>query len=739
MNMEKKRSFKRNTMKTWGISYFMLFIMPLLFFIVFITVSIEVLRSEIAHYNQLAVMHVGSIFDSSFSQINSSAEDILLNNRFSNIFSSDPFSLPVYNLYQSAAELSRLGSQDVDGGTLFIYSPSRDFFIGGMKFGHIDDVSDLIEFNLGSPNTNVPDIFHKNLERMEIYDISYTYTSGNTVKRILITRPLSYVKSSPVGDYCIAQIVNLSTLLGANTEFDAYHNLMIFNRLDGNLAYAISPSVPGDVKLSTITANGIDKGNIIAIAPSDVSNFIYAIMIDRSEYFHPMRIMEIIAVVYFFFTLILGIFLVLRLVRKSWSELEDAMRQSGADTDLDAGDGVYSPFISSLSRLEKEKEGLSIMVSAQSRSLKMNMIDRLLSSADASIISENALKECGIEFSSDSFIVYLALDENEDVVNAFMDAGIHTYPFSSSYAMSLILNLVKGSDEAAAMEKISEIANEKRNNAASSDIVHGLEMIGQAYIDAINTIDYKKENSFSEFVACSDVTAISSKVQYSFPSDCAYNLQKYVKDGRSDDAVSLIRELFMTNQAAGVPPRHLRYLLLSISNRVLKMSLQLEGVYGSDVGIFSPPQILEARKSVESIRLELEGRVYRYVEKILSARNMLGNVNDETYMIYQKVLREISERYSQSMFNVSSLADDLGVTLAYLSKVFKRYHKMNISDYLAHYRVDGARKLLEEGVALSQVAEQCGFGSLRTFMRVFKKVEGVSPGQYRQFNMEEKT
>ena len=75
-------------------------------------------------------------------------------------------------------------------------------------------------------------------------------------------------------------------------------------------------------------------------------------------------------------------------------------------------------------------------------------------------------------------------------------------------------------------------------------------------------------------------------------------------------------------------------------------------------------------------------------------------------------------------------------TIAYLSRCFKKNGSGNISDYLTDYRVSKAKELLsrtgQDEVPVSEVSNLCGFGSLRTFMRVFKACEGVTPGQYRQ-------
>ena len=103
----------------------------------------------------------------------------------------------------------------------------------------------------------------------------------------------------------------------------------------------------------------------------------------------------------------------------------------------------------------------------------------------------------------------------------------------------------------------------------------------------------------------------------------------------------------------------------------------------------------------------------------------------ETYLIYKKVLDYVVENYSDPMMNVSSVADHFGISIAYLSRIFKKYNGINISEYITGYRLERAKELLGEGKMVGEVVESCGFGSLRTFLRVFKTVEGITPGQYK--------
>ena len=60
------------------------------------------------------------------------------------------------------------------------------------------------------------------------------------------------------------------------------------------------------------------------------------------------------------------------------------------------------------------------------------------------------------------------------------------------------------------------------------------------------------------------------------------------------------------------------------------------------------------------------------------------------------------------------------------------YRGDSLSNYINSVRLNEAKKLILKGERLETVSEKVGFGSLRTFMRVFKKSEGITPGQYKK-------
>jgi AraC-like DNA-binding protein len=65
--------------------------------------------------------------------------------------------------------------------------------------------------------------------------------------------------------------------------------------------------------------------------------------------------------------------------------------------------------------------------------------------------------------------------------------------------------------------------------------------------------------------------------------------------------------------------------------------------------------------------------------------------------------------------------------------LFKKATGLTFTDYLARTRIERAKNLLlNPNVRVSEVAYDCGFISLTHFNRIFKRVVGKSPTDYRR-------
>lgn len=96
-----------------------------------------------------------------------------------------------------------------------------------------------------------------------------------------------------------------------------------------------------------------------------------------------------------------------------------------------------------------------------------------------------------------------------------------------------------------------------------------------------------------------------------------------------------------------------------------------------------------------------------------------------------RALKYIS-RHATQPITIRSTAHALGVNVYYLSHIMNEKLQMGFHEYLVTLRLDQTSQLLRTtALSVSEVADQCGFGSLRTFDRQFLRVYGMTPRAYR--------
>lgn len=104
---------------------------------------------------------------------------------------------------------------------------------------------------------------------------------------------------------------------------------------------------------------------------------------------------------------------------------------------------------------------------------------------------------------------------------------------------------------------------------------------------------------------------------------------------------------------------------------------------------------------------------------------------EENYSsLIASAIKEIREHY-QSDISLSSVAELLGVTSAYLSVRFLKETGDNFTEYLRNYRMKKACELIQNtDKKMYEIAFQVGYDNPQYFSSVFKSVMGMSPKSY---------
>lgn len=96
-----------------------------------------------------------------------------------------------------------------------------------------------------------------------------------------------------------------------------------------------------------------------------------------------------------------------------------------------------------------------------------------------------------------------------------------------------------------------------------------------------------------------------------------------------------------------------------------------------------------------------------------------------------KIIAYIQSHLDQKL-TLNKVADEFYMSKNYLCYYFKKHLNVTFVDYLTVERVKRAKTLLATSATLNEIAEKTGFTDMPYFIKVFKKIEGASPGAYRK-------
>jgi AraC-like DNA-binding protein len=94
--------------------------------------------------------------------------------------------------------------------------------------------------------------------------------------------------------------------------------------------------------------------------------------------------------------------------------------------------------------------------------------------------------------------------------------------------------------------------------------------------------------------------------------------------------------------------------------------------------------------------------------------------------------REYIEKHKMEPLSLAAVAQAAGASVFHFCKVFKKSTGLKFTDYVARVRLEDARtQLLNPNRRISEIAYDVGFQSLTQFNRMFKRVFGQSPTEFR--------
>lgn len=251
----------------------------------------------------------------------------------------------------------------------------------------------------------------------------------------------------------------------------------------------------------------------------------------------------------------------------------------------------------------------------------------------------------------------------------------------------------------------------------------GIDGIATAYKEAQEAMRYR-------FLMGKENLILYNKIQYRYSyyqnnekSKMFMLLLEYIEGKKNNDNINEFVEqligIYQINEEISIDAA------LAFKNEIIGALGRIMTLSGyEEADCFEAMKLLRGTVTLSDFKQLLSARILD-----LSSKKAKRRDNED---VLEEVKRYIEKNFSDTKLSVSMLGSEMGMQSAYLSKMFKEKYGISILDYIALVRVNSAKKCIrEKGGTIREIGEKTGFLSSHVFIKTFKKVEGITPGRYK--------
>lgn len=146
-------------------------------------------------------------------------------------------------------------------------------------------------------------------------------------------------------------------------------------------------------------------------------------------------------------------------------------------------------------------------------------------------------------------------------------------------------------------------------------------------------------------------------------------------------------------------------------------------------------QMLNCSKLSKANELKLQGLLCLFLSELMEGSYEIPLKEKNQKEIYiKKSIEYIEKNYSRNI-SINDISKLIGLNRSYLSSLFKNSLNVSIQEFLIDYRMKKAEELLSNAeLSISNIAQSVGYEDPFAFSKVFKKIKGCSPRDYRNLS-----
>ncbi|WP_168735629.1 helix-turn-helix domain-containing protein [Cohnella fermenti] len=746
---------RKNVILVWIISYMAVLIVPLLFSVFFYIGTQRTLEAQIRKANDLLLNEIQLVIDMQVADAKRLATEIMWNDKVQDLIYSNKYERNDYryDLYAIMQDLNQYATAYSSVAGFYLYWQQGKMVVRPDVYKSIGlSYEDLYAGSSISQTRWEQLLQSKQLQQfVAVTGLGY----GGDEAQLL------YIHSfPPSGDEeastSIAVSMRADALLEMIGKIEQFNNgdVLLLNE-NGEVLLSLGQSDGGTIALppgltvdrGSFRGTFLGKSSQFSYIKSASSKLTYLTIVPENVMWEEAVNVRNLIYMDVSLSLLGGLLLTLYLVRRN-----------------------YRP----VRQLVFEKQRIQDKMQRQTTQLRSNFISRLLKGRiDTSTSIEDSLQAFQMELASERFgVLLIYLNKNEpfmqriddidmqdrwkflqfivsNVVEEVVNRVNRGYVAEVDDMLACLVNLPESGDPSAAMQSLREAAEEVRTFLKREFKVELIISIGGikstlaeiplAYSEALDAMEYKLIIDDDDIIVYEDLHGSAASPNpggYYYPIQIEQKLINHVKVGETKQALDVIDSIMEKNfgeHTLTVPIA--RCLMFELVSTLMKTMNEIEEIEEAfEVRYPRALQNILACETVADIRRiisEVVEDLCQFTAMQYKTIRQRKNDNEHRKLI-ANVQQHIQSNYRDYDLNVTKLGDTFGLKATYLSKLFRDITGVGLLDYINVTRLEQVKKLLtDDKKPLQEVAEQCGFQDLNTFIRIFKKHEGLTPGKYK--------
>ncbi len=250
----------------------------------------------------------------------------------------------------------------------------------------------------------------------------------------------------------------------------------------------------------------------------------------------------------------------------------------------------------------------------------------------------------------------------------------------------------------------------------------------KSYHEAREALEYAISDN-GEHIVWHDKIISEINYFYYYPIEAENKIMNLVRIGDAQQIFSILNDLYLENTKKRLLSKAItKFLVEDMKVTVIKAASQIKSFEDED-----RTKIID-----EMSGLENSSTIEEFLEKLkcLYSDLCLKSINSNNREELKEQIQEfINSVYCEPDLNLYKTAIQFDMTEKYFSKLFKELMGLTFSEYLENQRLSKAKEFLAKSqYTVNNIAELVGYTSAHSFRRAFKRVYGVLPTVYRNFD-----